>query len=103
MPWLMRSISACHCAAPGCWKGDQPTSHPFRTQNGIVDFQQDHFFVCIGCGYKCVPAAVQNPQFNTTSPSGCKRFLGRIRVSRGLEPACIKSCPTGAAFGTKDD
>jgi len=66
-----------------------------------VDFQQDH---CIGCGY-CVTGCPFNiPKFNSVTKRMYKCSLCTDRVSQGLEPACIKSCPTGCLhFGTKDD
>jgi len=70
-------------------------------QNGIVDFQQD---ACIGCQY-CVTGCPFNiPRFNAHTKKVFKCTLCTDRVSQGLEPACIKACPTGCLhFGTKDD
>ena len=69
--------------------------------NGIVDFQQEH---CIGCQY-CVTGCPFNiPKFNPDTKKMFKCTLCSDRVGAGLEPACIKSCPTGCLhFGTKDD
>ena len=70
-------------------------------QNGIVDFQQDY---CIGCQY-CVTGCPFNiPKFNPQTKKMFKCTLCTDRVSQGLEPACIKACPTGCLhFGTKED
>jgi formate dehydrogenase beta subunit len=44
------------------------------------------------------------PRFSQTTGKMAKCTLCVDRVSVGLEPACIKSCPTGCLhFGTKDD
>ena len=69
--------------------------------NGIVDFQQEN---CIGCQF-CVSGCPFNvPKFNPETKKVYKCTLCSDRVGAGLEPACIKSCPTGCLhFGTKDD
>jgi len=69
--------------------------------NGIVDFQQDQ---CIGCGYCLTGCPFNIPKFSPTSRKVFKCTLCADRVSQGLEPACIKSCPTGCLhFGTKEE
>jgi formate dehydrogenase iron-sulfur subunit len=69
--------------------------------NGIVDFNQEH---CIGCQY-CVTGCPFNiPKFNGETKKVYKCTLCSDRVGAGLEPACIKSCPTGCLhFGSKED
>ena len=48
--------------------------------------------------------SVQHPQVQSETKKVYKCTLCSDRVSAGLEPACIKSCPTGCLhFGTKDD
>ena len=64
-------------------------------------FQQDH---CIGCGYCITGCPFNIPKLNSVTKRVYKCTLCTDRVSEGLEPACIKSCPTGCLhFGTKDD
>ena len=44
------------------------------------------------------------PKFNSSTKKVYKCTLCSDRVGQGLEPACIKSCPTGCLkFGTKTD
>jgi formate dehydrogenase iron-sulfur subunit len=44
------------------------------------------------------------PRFHATTGKMAKCTLCVDRTSVGLEPACIKACPTGCLqFGTKDD
>ena len=44
------------------------------------------------------------PRFNPATKKVYKCTLCSDRVGQGLEPACIKSCPTGCLhFGTKED
>ena len=67
--------------------------------NGIVDFQQDQ---CVGCGY-CVTGCPFNvPRISKKDNKAYKCTLCSDRVAVGREPACVKTCPTGAImFGTK--
>src|ERR1700751_3358488 len=99
--WLMRKHQCMHCADPGCLAACPADGAIVQYTNGIVDFQQEN---CIGCQY-CVTGCPFNiPKFNKETKRVYKCTLCADRVSEGLEPACIKSCPTGCLhFGTKDD
>src|SRR5258708_24104950 len=99
--WLMRKDQCMHCADPGCLRSCPADGAIAQYANGIVDFQQEH---CIGCQY-CVAGCPFNiPKFSPQARKVFKCTLCVDRVSQGLEPACIKSCPTGCLhFGTKDD
>src|SRR5271166_372723 len=99
--WLMRKDGCMHCADPGCLAACPADDAIVQYQNGIVDFQQD---ACIGCQY-CVTGCPFNvPKFNPHTKRVFKCTLCSDRVTQGLEPACIKACPTGCLhFGTKDD
>jgi len=99
--WLMRKDQCMHCAEPGCLAACPADAAIVQYANGVVDFQQDH---CIGCGY-CVSGCPFNiPKFNSSTKKVFKCTLCSDRVSEGLEPACIKACPSGCLhFGTKDD
>jgi formate dehydrogenase iron-sulfur subunit len=99
--WLMRKDQCMHCAEPGCLIACPADGAIVQFSNGIVDFQQDH---CIGCGY-CVSGCPFNiPKFNSESKKMFKCTLCSDRVAVGLEPACIKTCPTGCLhFGSKAD
>jgi formate dehydrogenase beta subunit len=101
MMLLMRKDQCMHCAEPGCLAACPADGAIVQYINGIVDFQQDH---CIGCGY-CVSGCPFNiPKFNQHTEKMFKCTLCSDRVNEGLEPACIKSCPTGCLhFGTKED
>src|SRR5438046_1980639 len=59
---------------------------------------------CIGCGYCITGCPFDIPKMNPKTHRVFKCTLCTDRVSEGLEPACIKSCPTGCLhFGSKDD
>jgi formate dehydrogenase iron-sulfur subunit len=96
---LMRKDQCMHCADPGCLDACPSDSAIVQYTNGIVDFQQDH---CIGCGYCITGCPFNIPKFNPKTKKVFKCTLCSDRVNEGLEPACIKSCPTGCLhFGTK--
>ncbi len=68
--------------------------------NGIVDFQQDQ---CIGCGYCMTGCPFNVPKFSQKTRRVYKCTLCVDRTSVGLQPACVKACPTSCLqFGTKE-
>jgi formate dehydrogenase iron-sulfur subunit len=99
--WLMRKDQCMHCEEPGCLIACPADGAIVQYTNGIVDFNQAN---CIGCQY-CVSGCPFNiPKFNTATKKVYKCTLCSDRVGAGLEPACIKSCPTGCLhFGSKED
>ena len=101
MMWLMRKDQCMHCEDPGCLRACPADGAIIKYQNGIVDFQQDN---CIGCGYCISGCPFDIPKFNPRTKKVFKCTLCSDRVGQGLEPACIKACPTGCLhFGTKED
>jgi formate dehydrogenase beta subunit len=99
--WLMRKDQCMHCEDPGCLRACPADGAIIKYQNGIVDFQQDN---CIGCGYCISGCPFDIPKFNEKTKKVYKCTLCSDRVGQGLEPACIKACPTGCLhFGTKSD
>jgi formate dehydrogenase iron-sulfur subunit len=98
---LMRKDQCMHCEEPGCLIACPADGAIVQYANGIVDFQQDQ---CIGCGYCLTGCPFNIPKFSPTSRKVFKCTLCADRVSQGLEPACIKACPTGCLhFGTKEE
>lgn len=101
LQWLMRKDQCMHCEDPGCLVACPADGAIVQYTNGIVDFNQAN---CIGCQY-CVTGCPFNiPKFNAETKKVYKCTLCSDRVGAGLEPACIKSCPTGCLhFGSKED
>ncbi len=98
---LMRKDQCMHCEEPGCLIACPADGAIVQYVNGIVDFNQDQ---CIGCGYCITGCPFNIPKFSPTSRKVFKCTLCSDRVSEGLEPACIKACPTGCLhFGTKEE
>ncbi|APQ11520.1 formate dehydrogenase subunit beta [Pseudomonas oryzihabitans] len=100
LEWLIRKDGCMHCAEPGCLKACPSPGAIVKYANGIVDFNQDH---CIGCGYCIAGCPFDIPRISKKDNKAYKCSLCSDRVGVGLEPACVKTCPTGAiTFGTKD-
>ena len=100
LEWLIRKDGCMHCEDPGCLKACPSPGAIVQYANGIVDFQEEN---CIGCGY-CIPACPFDvPRISKKDRKVYKCTLCSDRVAVGLEPACVKACPTGCiTFGTKD-
>lgn len=99
--WLIRKDGCMHCADPGCLKACPSEGAIIQYANGIVDFQSEH---CIGCGYCIAGCPFNIPRVSKEDNHSYKCTLCVDRVSVGQEPACVKTCPTGAIhFGTKQD
>jgi formate dehydrogenase iron-sulfur subunit len=101
LEWLIRKDGCMHCEEPGCLKACPSPGAIVQYTNGIVDFHEEN---CIGCGY-CVTGCPFNvPRISKKDNRAYKCTLCSDRVAVGQEPACVKTCPTGAiVFGTKED
>jgi formate dehydrogenase iron-sulfur subunit len=98
---LMRKDQCMHCADPGCLRACPADGAIVQYTNGIVDFHQEN---CIGCQYCVTGCPFDIPRFNKETKKVHKCTLCSDRVAVGLEPACIKACPTGCLqFGSKED
>jgi len=101
LEWLIRKDGCMHCEDPGCLKACPSPGAIVKYANGIVDFISEH---CIGCGYCIKGCPFDVPRISATDNKAYKCTLCSDRVGIGLEPACVKTCPTGAIiFGAKDD
>lgn len=100
LQWLIRKDGCMHCSDPGCLKSCPSAGAIVQYANGIVDFQSEH---CIGCGYCIAGCPFNVPRLNKEDNRVYKCTLCVDRVAVGQEPACVKTCPTGAIhFGTKE-
>ena len=101
LEWLIRKDGCMHCADPGCLKACPSPGAIVQYANGIVDFHEEH---CIGCGYCIAGCPFDVPRLSKKDSKVYKCTLCSDRVAVGLEPACIKACPTQAlVFGSKED
>jgi formate dehydrogenase beta subunit len=101
LAWLMRKDQCMHCEDPGCLKACPAPGAIVQYGNGIVDVNPEQ---CIGCGYCETGCPFDVPRFQPKTGKMAKCTLCVDRVTVGLEPACVKACPTGCLqFGTKQD
>ncbi|MBI5241674.1 MAG: 4Fe-4S dicluster domain-containing protein [Elusimicrobia bacterium] len=89
-----------HCENSPC-EQVCPVGASFKTVDGVVLVDRKY---CIGCRY-CIQAC----------PYGCRYFHPELqvadkctlcyhRITKGLQPACVENCPTGARmFGDLSD
>src|SRR6476659_10872014 len=101
LAWLRRKDQCMHCADPGCLRACPAPGALVQYENGIVDVNAD---ACIGCGLCATGCPFDVPRFHQKTGKMAKCTLCVDRVTVGLEPACVKACPTGCLqFGTKED
>src|SRR5438874_986150 len=101
LAWLIRKDSCLHCDDPGCLAACPAPGAIVQYTNGIVNFDQTK---CIGCQYCVAGCPFDIPRFDQKTKKVYKCTLCVDRVSASLEPACVKSCPTGAIkFGGKNE
>lgn len=101
LSWLMRKDQCMHCADPGCLAACPAPGAIVQYANGIVDVNPE---ACIGCGLCATGCPFDVPRFSAKTGKMAKCTLCVDRVSVGIEPACVKACPTGCLqFGTKED
>ena len=101
LEWLIRKDGCMHCEDPGCLKACPAPGAIVQYTNGIVDFHEEN---CIGCGYCITGCPFNVPRISKKDNRAYKCTLCSDRVAVGQEPACVKTCPTGAImFGTKED
>jgi Fe-S-cluster-containing dehydrogenase component len=84
------------CANPPCVQVC-PVGATFSTEDGVVLVDKDY---CIGCRY-CIQACPYGARFlDPRTHTAEKCTFCYHRITRGLLPACVEVCPTGArTFG----
>ena len=99
--WLIKKDACLHCEEPGCLFACPAPGAIVQYTNGIVDFNQEN---CIGCQYCVTGCPFDIPRFDKSTRKVSKCNMCIDRVEAGLEPACVKTCPTNAiSWGSKTD
>jgi len=106
--WLFNRRACMHCTDAACVKVC-PNGSLYNHRLGFVAFNKD---TCTGCGYcadACpfeVPRSTRNLLTGIAKMDKCTFCTapGLDRIAEGLEPACVKTCPTGALkFGEREE
>lgn len=101
LQWLITKDACLHCEEPGCLYACPSPGAIVQYENGIVDFNQEN---CVGCQYCVAACPFDIPRFSPDTRTVYKCNMCVDRVESGLEPACVKTCPTNAiAWGSKED
>jgi formate dehydrogenase beta subunit len=101
LAWHMAKYQCMHCRDPGCLRACPAPGAIFVRENGTVDFSEEH---CIGCGYCITGCPFDVPRRHPESKKVFKCTLCSDRTAVGLEPACVKACPTSClTFGRHED
>ena len=101
--WIFTRRSCMHCTEAGCVEVC-PTDALYHHEMGFVAYDRNK---CSGCGY-CVEACPFDvPRSGGSSITGVREAnkctFCQDRVTNGYEPACVKTCPTGALkYGDRD-
>ena len=85
-----------HCEDPPCVQVC-PVGATFTTEDGVVLVDKDY---CVGCRY-CVQACPYGARFvHPKTKTAEKCTFCYHRITKGMQPACVEVCPTGArVFG----
>jgi len=97
--WLFLNRRCLHCGDAGCMKVCPSAGALYRTEEGMVAFNQEK---CISCKYCVNGCPFDVPRYDEKEKvTKCHACFDRI--ANGLQPACVKACPTGTLqFGDRN-
>ena len=99
--WAFGRRACQHCTDAPCATVCPGGALVRNEDTGFVEVHQDK---CVGCQYCHSVCPFDVPRLNPEDNRVYKCTLCVDRVSVGQEPACVKTCPTGAIhFGTKKE
>ncbi len=97
--WLFVNQRCMHCGDAGCMKICPAPGALYRTKEGAVAYDKEK---CIGCKLCVEGCPFDIPRYDEKGKIS-KCHLCFDRISEGLQPACAKTCPTGAIrYGERD-
>jgi len=94
LQWVFVKRQCMHCEHPGCVSAC-PVGALRRLENGVVFYDEKR---CIGCRYCMMACPFRVPKFEWDTAVPLIRKCGFCvdRLDQGLQPACVKACPTDA-------
>ena len=89
-----------HCDNPPCVQVC-PVGATFKTEDGVILVDDQY---CVGCRY-CIQACPYGARYlHPDTKTADKCTFCYHRITKGLLPACVNVCPTGARnFGDLND
>jgi len=105
LTWAFRRYACMHCLEPACVSAC-PVGALYKTEEGPVLHHNNR---CIGCRYCMLACPFEVPTFQWDKglfegPQIKKCDFCVDRLSAGMEPACVQTCPAGALmFGDRDE
>lgn len=98
--WAFSRRACFHCTNPTCLDVC-PVGAISKLENGTVKLDSTK---CIGCKYCTAACPFEVPKYRENVGVSNKCTLCDDRTAKGLEPACVKTCPAAAlTFGPRDD
>lgn len=97
--WIFRRHQCLHCTDASCVEVCPVGSAAYHGEFVLIDQK-----TCIGCGYCVVACPFDAVSIDLPRGTAQKCTFCIDRVTNGQEPACAKTCPTGAIqFGERAD
>ena len=100
---VFRKMQCNHCQEPACASACFVKAFT-KTPSGAVTYDAS---VCVGCRYCMVACPFEIPAYEydeAFTPVVQKCTLCHPRITKGLLPGCVESCPTEAlTFGKRED
>lgn len=100
--WVFTKIQCMHCEHPACAAACLVGALQ-KTEDGPVVYDDGK---CIGCRYCMVACPFGVPTYDWDKPMPWIRkcVFCADRLGAGMEPACVKTCPTNALkFGEREE
>jgi len=99
--WIFRKEACMHCTDAACVTACPTGALHYVKEYGTVGLDKDK---CIGCKYCTSACPFEVPKHDPYTDKATKCDMCESRLQNGLDPACVKACPTGALkFGDKED
>lgn len=100
--WIFSKYQCMHCDHPACVSAC-PVTALHKLEDGPVVYEPER---CIGCRYCMMACPFQVPKvaWEDTLPLIRKCTFCADRQAEGMEPACVKACPTDAlVYGDREE